>query len=78
MNIFYIDKDPIKAAQMACDKHVVKMILETAQLLCTAHRVIDGVDLQMNSLLEETTMYRATHINHPSTKWVREKRPPLY
>ena len=72
MNIFYLDKDPVKAAQMACDKHVVKMILETAQLLCTAYRVIDGVDLQMNSLLEETTMYRATHINHPSSKWVRE------
>ena len=42
MNIFYIDTDPIDAAQMMVDKHVVKMILETAQLLSTAHRVLDG------------------------------------
>jgi hypothetical protein len=34
MNIFYLDKDPETCAQYHCDKHVVKMILETAQLLC--------------------------------------------
>ena len=44
MNIFYVDKDPMIAAQMMCDKHVVKMILESAQLLSTAHRVLDGDD----------------------------------
>ena len=42
MNIFYLDKDPIIAAQMSCDKHVVQMILESAQMLSTAHRVLDG------------------------------------
>ena len=42
MNIFYLDKDPVKAAKYSCDKHVVKMILESAQMLCTAHRVQDG------------------------------------
>ena len=42
MNIFYLDKNPKIAAQMQCDKHVVKMILESAQMLCTAHRVLDG------------------------------------
>ena len=42
MNIFYVDKDPYEAAAMLADKHVVKMILETAQLLSTAHRLIDG------------------------------------
>ena len=42
MNIFYLDKDTIIAAEMMCDKHVVKMILESAQLLSTAHRVLDG------------------------------------
>lgn len=42
MNIFYIDTDPVKAAQSMVDKHVVKMILESAQLLSTAHRVLDG------------------------------------
>ena len=42
MNIFYLDKNPKKCAEMHVDKHVVKMILELAQLLSTAHRVIDG------------------------------------
>ena len=42
MNIFYVDHDPVKAAQALVDKHVVKMILESAQLLSTAHRVLDG------------------------------------
>ena len=36
MNIFYLDKDPVKAAQMSCDKHVVKMILESVR--CYAHK----------------------------------------
>lgn len=42
MNIFYIDHDPVQAAEWMVDKHVVKMILESAQLLSTAHRVLDG------------------------------------
>ena len=42
MNIFYLDRDPVIAAQMSCDRHVVKMILESAQMLSTAHRVLDG------------------------------------
>ena len=50
---------------MQCDKHVVKMILESAQLLSTAHHVLDG-----NAAREG--IYKATHINHPCTVWVRE------
>jgi hypothetical protein len=42
VNIFYLDHDPVKAAEWMVDKHVVKMILESAQLLSTAHRVLDG------------------------------------
>lgn len=42
MNIFYIDTDPVEAATQMVDKHVVKMILETTQLLSTAHRLLDG------------------------------------
>lgn len=42
MNIFYIDHNPTQCAQWHVDKHVVKMILESAQLLSTAHRVLDG------------------------------------
>jgi len=45
MNIFYLDKDPVIAAQMSADKHCVKMILESAQMLSTAHRVLDGDDI---------------------------------
>ena len=42
MNIFYLDRDPKIAAQMMCDKHVVKMIVESAQMMSTAHRMLDG------------------------------------
>jgi hypothetical protein len=46
MNIFYVDEDPAIAAQSLVDKHVVKMILESAQLLSTAHRVLDGYPVE--------------------------------
>jgi hypothetical protein len=42
MNIFYVHKDPVKSAKMLIDKHVCKMIIESAQMLSTAHRLIDG------------------------------------
>ena len=67
MNIFYLDKDPKKCAEMHCDKHVVKMILEYAQLLSTAHRVLDG-----NEWADHVGLYKATHKNHPSAIWARE------
>ena len=44
MNIFYLDRDPVTCAKQHCDKHIVKMILEYAQLLSTAHRVLDGAE----------------------------------
>ena len=61
MNIFYLDANPAEAARMQCDRHVVKMILETAQLLSTAHHELDG----------ESPAYKPTHKNHPSAVWVR-------
>ena len=66
MNIFYLDKDPVKAAQIQYNKHVVKMILESAQMLCTAHHC--------HSLADETEWvpYKKAHVNHPSTRWVRQ------
>ena len=66
MNIFYLDTDPIAAAQYHCDKHVSKMIVESAQLLSTAHHVLD------NSQLAKSCFYKQTHTNHPSAVWVRE------
>jgi len=85
MNIFYLDKDPKICATMHCDKHVVKMIIEYAQLLSTAHRVLDGTS--NNTLTKskrkyttwvhpkpimESTLYKSTMKNHPSAIWVRE------
>lgn len=69
MNIFVLDHDPAKCAQFHVDKHVVKMILETAQLLSTAHRVLDENKLspEMDSIL-----YKKTHQNHPCAIWVRD------
>ena len=66
MNIFYLDRDPQIAAQMMCDKHVVKMILESAQMLSTAHRVLDG-----DEYADESGLYKMAHKNHPSSIWVR-------
>jgi hypothetical protein len=83
VNIFYVHSDPVICAQQHVDKHVVKMILEYAQLLCTAHRVCDGTEVlglspsgrkQKQWRLEDerdAVLYKATHINHPSAKWAR-------
>jgi hypothetical protein len=84
MNIFYLDSNVTKCAEYHNDKHVVKMILEYAQLLSTAHRVLDGkeyIDASSGRKikrwrLEDTSLeahlYKATHINHPSAVWVRQ------
>jgi len=64
MNIFILDKNPRIAAQMHCDKHVPKMILETAQMLSTAHHVYDTPQASL--------VYKQAHLNHPCTIWVRE------
>lgn len=64
MNIFYLDNDPVKCAQMHCDKHVVKMIVEYAQLMSTAHRLLDNNE----------QVYKATHPKHPSAIWTRASK----
>ena len=63
MNIFYLHNNPEICAAYHCDKHVVKMILEYAQLLSTAHHELDGVPA--------IECYKSTHKNHPSAVWVR-------
>ena len=84
MNIFYLDPNPAECAAMHNDKHTVKMILEYAQLLSTAHRFLDGNIVtglsetgrkQTRYVLTSdlnTVLYRSTHINHPSAIWVRQ------
>lgn len=67
MNIFFLSACPVTAARYHCDKHVVKMILEYAQLLSTAHHVLDGDDAPEG-------IYKVTHKNHPSAVWVRHSK----
>ena len=68
MNIFYLDECPDKAARLQYNKHVVKMILESAQMLCTAHHCY-GDKYQV-----ENVPYKQAHLNHPSTVWTRRSK----
>jgi hypothetical protein len=84
MNIFYLHNDTRLCAEQHVDKHVVKMILEYAQLLSTAHRFLDGTISVGKSasgrkktsyvLMDsrDSILYSATHINHPSAIWARK------
>ena len=64
MNIFVLDRDVVKCAQFHNDKHVVKMILESAQLLCGVHHMTE-------SPLDDIP-YRLSHKNHPCSIWARQ------
>jgi hypothetical protein len=66
MNIFHLSNDPYTSAKAMTNKHCVKMILESAQLMSTAHRVIDPESPFLDVL------YKETHKNHPSAIWTRE------
>ena len=68
MNIFYLHECPDKAARLQYNKHVVKMILESAQMLCTAHHCY-GDKYQV-----ENVPYKQAHLNHPSTVWTRRSK----
>ena len=67
MNIFYFNKCPIKSAEDQPDKMLVKMPLETAQMLCTAHRELDG-----DEYADANGLYKRAYWNHPCTIWARE------
>jgi hypothetical protein len=83
MNLFILDLNPAKAAQLQCDKHVVKMIVESAQMLSTAHRILDGHSIRASSKSGKTqvkvwlhpdpdtdnVLYKAVHSAHPCTVW---------
>lgn len=90
MNIFYLHHNPKVCAEMHNNSHCVKMILETAQLLSTAHRVLDG---QETAVITEKgrkakrwilpddrndVLYSATHMNHPSAVWCRQNKSNYY
>ena len=58
MNIFVLDTDITTCARCHCDQHVVKMILESTQIICTA--------LNQKGF---STPYRPTHVKHPCVIW---------
>ena len=84
MNIFYLDENPELAAQYHCDKHVNKMIIESAQLLSSCHRYLDGELYYEKSKAgrnikrwglddeRESVLYKAAFINHPCSLWLRQ------
>ncbi|MBT4785044.1 MAG: hypothetical protein HOO21_06795, partial [Candidatus Marinimicrobia bacterium] len=61
MNIFVLDNEVEKCAEYHCDKHVIKMILESAQMMSAVVR-LQGYDVG----------YKLTHKNHPCTIWARK------
>ena len=63
MNLFVLDRDPVVAARWHCDRHVVKMTLESAQILCSAAH-----------LLGQKAPYRPTHLQHPCVRWAAATR----
>ena len=65
MNIFFIDKCPVMSAIQLCDKHVVKMVLETAQMCSTAMHYWDQAKHMEH-------VYKSAYVNHPMTVWVRD------
>ena len=84
MNVFYLHEDPRVCAEMHCDTHASKMCVEYAQLMSTAHRVTDGklwygrtsngrtiARYFLNDGELNDSLYKASHINHPSNIWTR-------
>jgi hypothetical protein len=80
-----VHEDPIMSAKAMTNKHVVKMILESAQLLSTAHRFLDGhpvvglspngrksISWHLDDKEMDSVLYKCTHVNHPSSVWCRE------
>lgn len=85
MNIFALSPVPQVAAEWHCDKHIPKMIVESGQMLSTAHRILDGnMDRRPSSTGKtmakywelgddrESVLYKAVHVGHPCTVWTME------
>lgn len=66
MNIFALSTCPLEAAKLQKNQHVIKMTLETAQILCTS-LILNGIDTSK-------VPYRRTHSNHPCVKWAAQSR----
>ena len=66
MQIFFLDTHPVEAARQQCDKHVVKMPVESAQLLYSAHHRLDP---DFSDWPDETPPYKEAYLNHPDALW---------
>jgi hypothetical protein len=76
MNIFVLDQNPYKAAEMMCDKHINKMLVESAQMLSTAIflKFFSEPNEENKEKFSKTGFNKPTHINHPCNVWVRTSR----
>ncbi len=86
MNVFVLAKKQTEIAEMQCDKHAVKMPVESGQMLSTAHRILDGEEemrpsrsgkrmvkyFKLSDRQKERTLYKVAHPKHPSTLWTME------
>ena len=73
MNIFVLDKDPQVSAEMMCDKHIPKMIVESYQMMGSAVRRHGASDEQM-PLTQSGNPLKGGYKNHPCTIWSGESR----
>lgn len=87
MNIFFLSKDPRQCAEWHTDRHVVKMILEYAQLLSSAHRFLDGTEVtnpegtrryptrfKLDDTVMDGALYQAGWLKHPSSRWAQHSK----
>jgi hypothetical protein len=72
MNIFFLSLNTRRCARWHCDKHVVKMILETCQLLYTCHWMLSNDAEPPYLHCAPSRGYKPTHANHPCNIWLRE------
>jgi len=72
MNIFILSWIIDHCVKYHCDRHVIKMILETVQLLSTCHHVVNPE--KGEKWHQEGKIYKKTHMNHPCSIWLRECR----
>lgn len=72
MNIFALSYCPVESAQWQHDKHVVKMLLETAQMLSTNARLVPEWLQDCDNAGITDKLYASAYVNHPCTKWARQ------
>lgn len=69
MNLFILDTNPEKCAEYHCDKHVVKMPTETAQMISFVYH---DKELWQNNIPDCIMGFSKTHYKHPCSIWIRE------